>query len=135
MNIAVNSLLVKATHNHEAGAWAENQGYFDVAVSRYYYALFQKTLFILEQQPGYKQPEQAYNSHNKVIDDLNRVLFSQLKDEEIQWLVEMRRLKKCRVNADYEQMILSAHDFDLGFKYGYNRIKELLDRRIGGKTQ
>jgi hypothetical protein len=53
MNITTKyNLITKAGHNHLTGEWAEKQGYFDVAVSRYYYALFQKSLFIILKPPS-----------------------------------------------------------------------------------
>ncbi len=135
MNITTNNLIIKSSQNHETGEWAEKQGYFDIAVSRYYYALFQKSLYILQKNPSYKKPSGAYNSHNKVIGDLYREIHSQLKDEEITWLSQFSNLKTYRTNADYENKMLSKNDFNLGFKYGYNQIVGLLDRIVGGKAQ
>ena len=93
MNITTNNLIIKSGQNHETGEWAEKQGYFDIAVSRYYYALFQKSLFILHLKPGYVEPGGADNSHDKVIKDLYQELYPQLKDEEIARLAQFQKLK------------------------------------------
>ena len=136
MNITTkNNLITKAGHNHLTGEWAEKQGYFDVAVSRYYYALFQKSLFILHLKPGYVEPGGADNSHDKVIKDLYREVYPRLKDEEITWLAQFQNLKTYRRDADYKHKILTKNDFNLAFKYGYNQIAGLLDRIIGGSAQ
>jgi len=136
MNItSKNNLITKASQNQLTGEWAEKQGYFDVAVSRYYYALFQKSLFILRMKPGYVDPGGANDSHNRIIKDLYQEIYTQLKDEEITWLAQFPKLKKHRRNADYKYKMLTKNDFNLAFKYGYNQILGLLDRIIGGNIQ
>jgi|GEM_PF-863443 len=134
MNVITDNLIKKAGHNHLTGEWAEKQGYFDVAVSRYYYALFQKSLFILHLKPGYVEPG-GDNSHNDMIEDLYQEVYPRLNDEEVTWLAQFPKLKKRRRNADYKLKMLTKNDFNLCFKYEYKQIAELLDRIIGGRAQ
>ena len=135
MNRSINNLIIKSGQNHETGEWAEKKGYFDIAISRYYYALYQKSLYILQKNPNYKEPKEAYNSHNDTINDLKQEIYSHLKDEEITWLSQFPNLKTYRRDADYRYKMLLKNDFNLGFKYSYDQIASLLDRIIGGKAQ
>lgn len=45
--MGVDNLLTKARRNTEVADWAEKKAFYDVAVSRYYYSLYQKAIYIL----------------------------------------------------------------------------------------
>lgn len=126
------NLITKAEHNQITGNWAEQQGYFDVAVSRYYYVLYQKTLHILHKRPDFRQPDQGYNSHKIVVEELIKLLNPSLNSIEKGWIAQFSNLRIVRRKADYKNHLLTSNNFRSEFKYKYEKINEILDREIGG---
>src|SRR5690606_15383534 len=114
--------------------WAEQRGFYDVAASRYYYALFQKALWFLRQLPGFKEPAGEGSSHVKLIQAFSQEVYAQLKDEEILWIAQFHALRKCRRTADYGHMMLTELEFKQGFKYKYDRVAAVVERVIGGDS-
>jgi len=129
-NIMQKNLLLKAQRNTEAGIWAEKKEYFDVAVSRFYYALYEKIIYISKKEGFYKKPPRK-NPHNFVIENFKKNIFTKLENRDFISVSRLTRLKKHRVYADYkEDIIESENDFKLMFKNHYNKIAQILGRFI-----
>ena len=124
------NLLLKAWQNAETGTWAEKNEFFDVAVSSFYYALYEKVLYISKKKGFYSKPSVS-DPHNHTLKRFKKNIYNELGDEERAWLAYLGKLKRCRVYADYkEDIIESENDFKLMFKIYYNNISRILEKFI-----
>lgn len=110
-------LLVKSKQNKECVHWAENKGYYDVALSRYYYSIFQKVIYILKERGCYEQSENY--THGSTVDSLIAYLLKNKsfdgKYEFFKYINDIKYLKMKRNNADYGDIRVS--------KYAYQDLK------------
>ncbi|WP_372996998.1 hypothetical protein [Lutispora sp.] len=122
-------MLEKSKMNLEAGLWAKEKGYYDIAVSRYYYSLFQKVITILKHDGFYNAPKGENNTHNQVINDFNEYIYKiNLAPEQIPKVTTMHKLKKKRNKADYsEEKIEYTLDFINDFLPKYNQFIKVID--------
>lgn len=127
--MSVENLLQKADYNSKTAEWAENNAYYDVSISRYYYCLYEKAIYIATKK-NFPRSGGGKDSHYEFIADFQRNVFGQLSDEEIEWLVKFNKLKKIRNVADYKTKITDANGFKLGFKYYYQQINSIFDKLI-----
>lgn len=127
----MNNLLVKAKNNITTASFAEKQKFYDVAVSRYYYSLFEKIIYISKSRGFYKEPEKGEDSHNITISAFTQNMVNSLEPEELSKCAILNRLKRMRVDADYKDIrIEELNDYSLKFKYYYNQVEEVLDKCI-----
>jgi uncharacterized protein (UPF0332 family) len=126
-----NNLLIKAEKNIKTGAWAEENGFFDVAVSRFYYALYQKILYILKTKYDFDDTALTEDSHNTTLNTFIRKIMVKLADDEKVWINILGKIKRCRVYADYKEDIISdKNDYNLMFKINYNNISGVVEKFI-----
>lgn len=125
------NLLQKSNHNNETANFAEGKEFYDVAVSRYYYSLFEKIIYISKNKGFYKEPSIGQDSHNVTIQAFTKNMMNSLEPEDISKCAIMGRLKKMRVDADYkEQRIDDKNTFNLSFKCLYTQVDEVLNKFI-----
>lgn len=125
------NLLEKSKHNSETADFAEDKEFYDVAVSRYYYSLFEKIIYISKKEGFYQEPEKGEDSHKVTIESFTQNMMSSLEPEDISKCAIMGRLKKMRVDADYkEKRISDRNKFNLSFKCLYNQVDEVLNKFI-----
>ncbi|PKM89539.1 MAG: hypothetical protein CVU87_05160 [Firmicutes bacterium HGW-Firmicutes-12] len=125
------NLLLKANHNKETAEWAESNSYFDAAVSRFYYSLYEKVIFISKKEGFYSEPPLGADSHVYTITQFKKGILSKLDTSEIAWIASLSKLKTCRVCSDYkEDRIDNTSDYNLIFKISYNSINQILDKLI-----
>lgn len=124
-------LLEKSKHNIETGSFAEKNKFYDAAVSRYYYAVYEKIIYISKKNNFYTEPPSGKDSHIFTINTFTQNITKDLEPEEITILSPLIRLKKMRVDADYkDKQIEDSSTFNLQFKYFFNGINEVLDKLI-----
>lgn len=124
-------LLEKADDNIKTGNFAEKNKYFDAAISRYYYAIFEKIIYISKKNGFYSRPENGKDSHNNTIINFNCNISDKLEIGDITKLTSLLKLKKLRVEADYEENRINDNNtFNLMFKFYFNEINGVLDKLI-----
>ncbi len=123
-----NNLLQKAKNNFEAAEWAESKKYFDVSISRYYYCLYEKAIYIAIKKGFYSYAINGYDSHNKFIANFQKNIQSKLTSQEITWLASFGNLKEQRVCSDYKLKCTTENEFKLGFKLIYQKIDSIRNR-------
>lgn len=128
--MSIENLIQKANNNSKTAEWAEKNAYYDVSISRYYYCLYEKAIYIAIKNNFYSYPVNGKDSHNKFIADFQKNIFDKLSEEEIVWLVKFGNLKEIRNVADYRLKITDAKQFNLGFKYYYQQINNIFDKLI-----
>jgi uncharacterized protein (UPF0332 family) len=136
----VDILLEKASQNYEIAQIALEKEYFDVAVSRYYYSLFEKTLWLLHKNDTNYSPykNNGKGSHENTLHDLARCLarkhYNKLDYKECANLSHLNNLtedvKKYRRIADYDQRNITNDEFDKEFKIKYYSIAMIVDKVI-----
>jgi len=124
------NFLKKSRENFDTGNWAEASGYYNAAVSRYYYCLYEKAIYIAKAKGFYKPPELDKGTHNIFIENFQKNVFDKLEPDDVTWLSKFSGLKKCRVKADYfeESCFTDKQQFNLGFKYFFTEINRILDK-------
>ena len=122
------NLIKKAEQNRETAEWAEQKAYYDVSISRYYYCLYEKAIYIAIKNGFYSYPVNGKDSHKLFIANFQKNIVNKLSPEETTWLAEFGKLKDLRINADYKLGITDTNEFKLGFKYSYTRINTILDK-------
>lgn len=127
----MNNLLEKANNNFSTGNWAEKQKFYDAAISRYYYCLYEKIIYIAKKQGFYTRPPSGEDSHNYTIQVFQENVEEKLAPADVTQLTMMRKLKLFRVKADYEiSQTKDSNIYNLSFKYFFNSINEILDKLI-----
>jgi len=124
-------LLEKSNQNDETGTWAEGKKYFDVAVSRYYYSVYQKMLVIAEKRNYEINTSGHKGSHVYFTSEFIRKLRDEgiVEASEFSWLNKIVMLKKLRVKSDYKNnSITNENDYKLSFKCSYNAIQKIFDK-------
>lgn len=122
------NLLQKANNNCETAAWAENKKYFDVSISRYYYCLYEKAIYIAIKKGFYSYSINGKDSHNQFIANFQKNIESKLTEKEVGWLASFGDLKTQRILADYKLKCVNENEFNLGFKLKYQQINDILNR-------
>jgi hypothetical protein len=124
----VEYLKEKACQNFETAEWAEKKRYYDVSISRYYYCIYQKIIYISKKKGFYKDSELLGNSHNITINNFIAGMYEKLTDEEKLDVSNIKSLKRIRNDADYREIVTEKNAFNLAFKYSFNNINKIIDR-------
>ena len=129
--MSLDTLLQKAEENFKTAEWAEKKNYFDAAVSRYYYYVFEKIIYISKKQGFYKKPVKNYNSHTDTIKNFSKSLENKLTEDEIVILSNINKLRIERKKSDYkERKIVDLNEFNLKFKDRFNPIRNVLEKLL-----
>lgn len=124
-------LLTKSQRNKEIANYAETtKKYYEVAVSRYYYSIYQKIIhFIESKQSGWK-PQKGQDSHiltiAKLIDLISKEPNFIPSVDDIK-LEKIKTLKKDRMKADYINQKYKKSAF-LATKIIYNEILAIFSK-------
>lgn len=120
----------KAEINIKAGEWAEREEYYDVAVNRYYYSIYQKLIFISKAKQFYEDPSFGEGSHKQFINAFFKKIINSLNCDEIEIGVNIQKLRKCRNTADYSNDKMNKNNYYNDFKKYYGVINNILDKMI-----
>lgn len=120
----------KSIRNYNTGNWAEENTYYDVAISRYYYSLYQNIIYISKNKGFFKDPPSGSNSHEFMIDLFTRNVYSSLSTIEIKRLSGLRYLKKMRKTADYTSEEINKATFNSQFKTSFVFINNIMEKLI-----
>lgn len=111
------NLRTKSIHNYETAKSATENKYYDVAVSRYYYALFQLIHYVMyNRKPNFSVPQK--NTHRFTIKEFTAFIARkqkkyQLKDEDIPNLMVLDNMKRLRQQADYNKdRLITKNEYD-----------------------
>lgn len=122
------NLIQKANNNCEAAEWAEEKKFFDVSISRYYYCLYEKAIYVAIKNGFFSYSINGKDSHNKFIADFQKNIENKLSDKEAAWLASFGDLRNQRNLSDYKLRITDENQFRLGFKSKYLEIDKILNR-------
>lgn len=132
MNNDCKNLLIKSNQNMECARWAEGRDYYDIALSRFYYSIFQKVIYILDNNGRYKQKEQ--HTHYETIDHLVSYILENSyfngQFELVKHVSDIKSLKKKRNVADYENMRISKNSYQNDLKSKCELAMSVLDSII-----
>lgn len=113
---------------------AQKEKYYEVAVSRYYYAIFQKIIFILmEKYDKFKEPDNGKDSHNEIKIQFNAYIaekHSDLDDQYIADIAQLENLKRLRVFADYKAKVFDETKFESDFMRRFTPCYEVIERLL-----
>lgn len=127
--MSAENLIQKANNNSKTAEWAEEKAYYDVSISRYYYCLYEKAIYIAIKNGFYTYALNGKDSHNIFIANFQKNVVDKLSDEEIGWLAYFGNLKNLRNDADYKLTVSGEIKFK-GFKYYYQQINNIFDRLV-----
>lgn len=126
--MSAENLIQKANNNSKTAEWAEEKAYYDVSISRYYYCLYEKAIYIAIKKGFYSYSINGKDSHNQFIADFQKNIESKLTEKEVVWLASFGDLKTQRTLADYKLKCVNENEFKLGFKLKYQQINDILNR-------
>lgn len=126
-------LLDKSLDNDKTGKWAEASKMYHVAISSYYYALYQKLIHISKRSEYILTFTDCENSHkNFICNFLEFAKIKNLKAEDYNWLARIHDLRRFRHKADYTGEEVTNQEYSLGFKTKYNCIIQVIDNIVDG---
>ena len=120
-------LSKKAEDNFVVATWAEQNKKYDVAISRYYYELFQKVKSISQIKGFYIDPPAGKDSHIHTIDRFAQEMDSILSAKEKAFFKKLKRLKDFRKIADYKDKLFTENEFNTQFKINYMQVKSSVE--------
>jgi uncharacterized protein (UPF0332 family) len=124
-------LLEKSLNNKHCREWAFNIGYFDVAVSRLYYSLYQKLVYLnTKLKLGVPNKDK---SHDDFICEIIEKLYEQkyfINETEITEFTILTQLRGKRNKADYYESMISLSEYKFA-KESADRIEVIIDRLLG----
>ena len=118
----------KSEENFKTGEWAEKKLFYDTAISRYYYCIYQKIIYISKKKGFYQEPEKTEDSHKNTIIMFISELDSKLSSEEKINILQMKDLRRLRNNSEYREIKTKQNDYNLIFKFSFNRINNIVDK-------
>ncbi|OON99174.1 MAG: hypothetical protein ATN35_01900 [Epulopiscium sp. Nele67-Bin004] len=119
------NLLKKSKQNFKSAEIAQKEKFYDVAISRYYYSIYQKIIYILDMRGIDSTPKNGANSHNETIEKFNETVFKELSFDESKRL-QILKVKQARVKADYDKELYTKEDFNVILTH-INNIDKILD--------
>ena len=133
-----NNLKLKSDQNYEVAQIAREKEYYDVAVSRYYYSLFQMIDYILLNKKANFTVPSSGGSHRFTIDEFNRFVYKKLKknkleDEDVADLIVLDDLKRWRQQADYKDRIITREEFNNDFIIKFDSCYSVIHTKILGE--
>ena len=134
-----NVLKLKSEQNYKIAEIARENEYYDVAVSRYYYSLFQIVDYILFNKKNNFNPPKA-DSHRFTIDEFNKLIYrkfkNKLQDDEITDLLVLDDMKRWRQQADYNKdKVIKKEEFNNDFMIKFNACYNIAYTKILEKEE
>lgn len=128
MFMDIEYLKDKSEENFNTAVWAEKKRYFNVAISRYYYCLLQKIIYISKKNGFYSEPPNGNGSHEYTINRFISKMGNKLSAKEKVTITQLKKLKRQRVDADYKETKIESNEFNLVFKYNFQNINEIVNK-------
>lgn len=120
----------KAIENIEAGEWAESKQYYHIAISRYYYSLYQKLLHInaikdLKLSEGISKEK---NSHKELVGRFITHYEPDLSDIDTVDLNKIKNLRRLRNDEEYKPTrFVNNTNYNSRVKEPFIKINRILD--------
>lgn len=130
------NLRLKAKDNFKVGLYSEKKGYFDTAISRYYYYLYQNIIAYINDNYSEKFKLRDKTKDKEGIHQVTIMFFQKqlIANKLITNLGDMKlianilRLRQIRNDSDYNNKIIKdKNTLTRTFKYEFDMIKELLE--------
>jgi uncharacterized protein (UPF0332 family) len=128
-----NMLLEKSLENKNTADWAEKQEYYDVAISRLYYSMYQKIISIANKREYKIVKKKGKGSHYHFINDfiIKAKEESVVEPTDCIYLYKINALRELRNTSDYDNVKIEDEDeFKMNFKSYYIKIDQVLCRLI-----
>ena len=125
----MNILIEKSNMNKEIAKIAERKKYYDIAVSRNYYYLFQKILCFTNSIEQKERSEKYSGYHTEKINLFIDSIYNKIPFQYIQDLSEIHYLRKSRNISDYnnELIIKNFKEYKNKFKDKFEIILRILE--------
>ena len=136
---ATEFLVVKSKQNCEIANYAATKKYFDVAVSRHYYSIYQRILVVLiSNVSSYILGKNEGNgaSHEFAFSEYRKYALKKCKKRldssdvtEVAHLDSMLRdIKRHRVNCDYAQRLINESEYEEDFMKKLKKADAILSK-------
>ena len=130
--MGVMNLQIKAKYNFEVARYAERKQYYDVAISRFYYYMYQNIMYYTRFNKIYIDKKYNENLHIRTlgifIKDL-RTRFG-LNPDEISAINKLQKLRIIRNSADYHDDIKDKISYEKEFKDVFNDLNEIFINKL-----
>lgn len=132
------NLIIKAKQNKKTAQYAERKEFFDVAVSRFYYYVYQVILDYItcHNLSGYKnykrkkkieaiKKEEPVELHLYTVEFFLKTIMVNLKEFDMLYygyIQNIQKLRQIRNNSDYKDTIMTNEQFKKQFKLHFSKI-------------
>ncbi len=126
------NLRIKAKHNYKVADYSERRRFFEVAISRYYYYLYQNIIDYINMNSVENMITSGQGSHYKTLDVFIKYVSSKknLDGENLQIISMLQKLRKARHSADYSDQIWSREIFEKDFKEVFTMVDNLIREEL-----
>ena len=135
---AAEFLIRKSSENNEIAIYAGSKEYYDVTISRHYYSIYQRILFVLyshvesynvKKNNGEGSHELAYAEYRKYA---LKKCKKKLSNDEVTDVAHidqfLEKIKKFRVDSEYGQKITTQSEFETDFMKKLDKVNEILSK-------
>jgi len=126
-----------AIENQKIAEYSEGKKYFEIATSRYYYAIYLILIKYLKSLPSYvhEESEEGKDSHKKTIDKFLEKMENIVTEDEYDTLKYIRELRKQRNDYEYKKNYQNERIYKRNFLKKYKEIEEILFKHLDEYTQ
>ncbi len=138
-----NYLEEKSINNYKTAEYAEKKEYYDVAVSRFYYFLFQNILNFISRKSkidydNYREEQvtilnnnnEYINNHEITINYFLKLFLKERKShdlEDLRNIQKINKLRRQRNDSDYKNMkIETKREYESRFKVIFSKVRKIL---------
>lgn len=121
------NVVNKSHHNHEAGEWAEAKGYVEVAISRYYYSIYQKMIHMLRRDPVFASRLDTANHRESIGCFVEFARSRGIGETDAAFLTWIQVFRQQRNTAEYQEGNLTEKAFSVS-KSQYAKVREIMER-------
>ncbi len=126
------NLRIKAKHNYKIANYSERKRYYDVAISRYYYYLYQNIIDYISINGLEINKTNNLNSHYNTIATFIRSISmdNNLDIEDLRKIGLLQKLRTVRNSADYYDELRNKTTYEDDFKKTFTVLNEIIVNKL-----
>jgi hypothetical protein len=126
------NLSIKAKHNYKVANYSERKRYYDVAISRYYYYLYQNIIDYISINGLEINANNNLNSHYNTIATFISSISNDynLDEEDLQKINLLQKLRAVRNSADYKDELRNKTTYERDFKNKFTTFNNIIVKKL-----
>ena len=126
------NLSIKAKHNYKVANYSEHKKYYEVAISRYYYYLYQNIIDYINTNRIEIIEIENKGIHYKTINTFirNISMNRDLNDEDLRYMGLLQELRTIRNYADYRNELWNKTEYEKDFKNKFTTLNNIIAKKL-----